>query len=193
MCANGSRGIPAGPSISRRLRRPRRNAVDGFCAKLMYTKGRGASQDFVIAHMGFNLAAAQGNQGAGKNRGLIEGGMTSARIAEAQIAGDVTGIAGVMAGRPLVGVAILRARYFPRSGGQHPIAGDAGLAQGCAVIRLQPVRPRACGIADCRGDPECAILIPSGRENKLEIDQSRRPAWIKRHYRLALRWVSAAR
>ena len=41
-------------------------------------------QDYVRAHMWFNLSAAQGNQDAAKNRDNIAKRMTPAQIAEAQ-------------------------------------------------------------------------------------------------------------
>ena len=51
---------------------------------VMYAAGRGVAQDYVQAHMWFNLSAAQGNAGAVKNRNLIAAHMTPAQLAEAQ-------------------------------------------------------------------------------------------------------------
>ena len=42
------------------------------------------TQDYVLAHMWFNLSAAQGDADATKNRDRVAGKMTPARIAEAQ-------------------------------------------------------------------------------------------------------------
>ena len=51
---------------------------------LMYGKGQGVPQDYVLAHLWFNLAAAQGNEVASKNRDIIAENMTPADISEAQ-------------------------------------------------------------------------------------------------------------
>ena len=50
----------------------------------MYANGQGVTQDYVLAHMWFNLSAAQGDADATKNRDRVAGKMTPARIAEAQ-------------------------------------------------------------------------------------------------------------
>ncbi len=50
----------------------------------MYKNCQGVTQDYVQAHMWFNLAGAQGNKKATKNRDIVAGLMTPARIAEAQ-------------------------------------------------------------------------------------------------------------
>jgi uncharacterized protein len=54
----------------------------------MYSRGEGVPQDFVQAHMWFNLAAAQGppvlSTMAQKHRDEIAEKMTPAQIAEAQ-------------------------------------------------------------------------------------------------------------
>lgn len=60
------------------------NAVAQFNLGLMYAYGRGVPQDYVLAHMWFNLAAAQGDQNAVKNRDTAAAKMTPAQIAEAQ-------------------------------------------------------------------------------------------------------------
>ncbi len=49
-----------------------------------YAKGEGVPEDFVQAHMWVNLAGAQGEQQADKNRDIISKLMTPAQIAEAQ-------------------------------------------------------------------------------------------------------------
>ena len=52
---------------------------------LMYASGLGVPQDYVLAHMWFNLSAAQGNQIAIYSRDFMaEHHMTQAQIAEAQ-------------------------------------------------------------------------------------------------------------
>ncbi len=56
---------------------------------LMYRKGQGVPQDYVLAHMWANLAAAQGHENAIKNRDTAEELMTPAQLAEAQrLAGE---------------------------------------------------------------------------------------------------------
>jgi hypothetical protein len=50
----------------------------------MYGNGRGVPQDYVAAHMWFNLSAAQGNANAAENRNNVAARMTPAQIAEAQ-------------------------------------------------------------------------------------------------------------
>ncbi len=49
-----------------------------------YYEGRGVPQDFLSAHMWFNLSAAKGYKDAAKNRDLAAQRMTSAQVAEAQ-------------------------------------------------------------------------------------------------------------
>ena len=53
-----------------------------FC--VLYANGEGVRQDYVRAHMLFNLSAAQGNQNAMKDRDRIARRMTYEQIAEAQ-------------------------------------------------------------------------------------------------------------
>ena len=50
----------------------------------MYDNGYGVPQDYIQAHMWFNLAAAQGNEDAIGNRDIIAGKMTPSQIEEAQ-------------------------------------------------------------------------------------------------------------
>ena len=50
----------------------------------MYASGHGMPQDYVTAHMWFDLSAARGDDDAAKNRDVIAQRMTSAQIAEAQ-------------------------------------------------------------------------------------------------------------
>jgi TPR repeat protein len=49
-----------------------------------YVKGEGVPQDYVLAHMWFNLAAAQGNEDARQNRDSVAKLMTPDQVAEAQ-------------------------------------------------------------------------------------------------------------
>ncbi len=50
----------------------------------MYYNSQGVVQDYVQAHMWFNLAGAQGDKQAAKNRDIVAKRMTPAQIAEAQ-------------------------------------------------------------------------------------------------------------
>ncbi len=50
----------------------------------LYVLGNGVAEDYVRAHMWFNLAAAAGNSDAAKNRDGLEMHMTREQIAEAQ-------------------------------------------------------------------------------------------------------------
>lgn len=49
-----------------------------------YAKGEGVPQDYVLAHMWFNLAAALGNEAARESRDAVAKVMTPDQIAEAQ-------------------------------------------------------------------------------------------------------------
>jgi hypothetical protein len=51
---------------------------------IAYVKGEGVPQDYVLAHMWFNLAAAQGNEDARQNRDSVAKVMTPDQVAEAQ-------------------------------------------------------------------------------------------------------------
>jgi len=50
----------------------------------MYSNGWGVPQDYVQAHMWWNLAAAKGNEIGRKNRDIVAKKMTPGQIAEAQ-------------------------------------------------------------------------------------------------------------
>jgi len=50
----------------------------------MYGNGRGVSQDYISAHMWFNIAAALGDKKAKENRDIVAKRMTSADISKAQ-------------------------------------------------------------------------------------------------------------
>ena len=62
----------------------RGDAKAQFNVGLMYDNGQGVTQDYVQAHMWFNLAGAQGVKQAAKNRDMGAKLMTPAQIAEAQ-------------------------------------------------------------------------------------------------------------
>ena len=50
----------------------------------MYNSGEGVAQDYVNAHMWFNIAASQGHEGAINGRTIIERKMTSSQLEKAQ-------------------------------------------------------------------------------------------------------------
>ena len=50
---------------------------------VMYNEGQGVPQDYVLAHMWFNLSAAQGNDDGVKSRDRAAGLMISDQLAEA--------------------------------------------------------------------------------------------------------------
>ena len=60
------------------------NAVAQFNLGVMYDNGHGVPQDHVLAHMWFNLSAAQGNQLAAGRRDRMATRMTPAQIAKAR-------------------------------------------------------------------------------------------------------------
>jgi TPR repeat protein len=50
----------------------------------LYGRGQGVAQDYIRAHMWYNLAAVKGDADSVKNRDIIAAKMTSQQIAEAQ-------------------------------------------------------------------------------------------------------------
>jgi hypothetical protein len=50
----------------------------------MYVHGQGVPQDYVMAHMYWNIASVSGHENAIHNRGAVEERMTSSQIEEAQ-------------------------------------------------------------------------------------------------------------
>ena len=50
----------------------------------MYVIGSGVPEDYVVAYMWLNLAAAQGHENAKKGKGIISEEMTKEQIADAQ-------------------------------------------------------------------------------------------------------------
>ena len=51
---------------------------------VMYGEGKGVTQDYVQAHMWFNIGAANGDEEARKNRDIAEKRMTASDISMAQ-------------------------------------------------------------------------------------------------------------
>ena len=51
---------------------------------VMYANGRGVPQDYVLAHMWWNLAGSNGDKDAVGNRNIVEKKMTPSQIAQAQ-------------------------------------------------------------------------------------------------------------
>ena len=51
---------------------------------LFYAQGKGVLADFVMAHMWFNIAAANGIENGAENREIVAKGMTWADISKAQ-------------------------------------------------------------------------------------------------------------
>ena len=51
---------------------------------VMYAEGTGVPQDYIQAHMWFNLSAAQGDESGRKNRDMLAEQMTPADISKAQ-------------------------------------------------------------------------------------------------------------
>ena len=49
-----------------------------------YAKGQGVPQDYVSAHMWWNLSGSNGNEDAVKNRNLVEKSMSKTQIEKAQ-------------------------------------------------------------------------------------------------------------
>jgi TPR repeat protein len=67
----------------------RKAAGQGYAAAqyrlgVMYDTGKGVPQDFVQAHMWFDLAASQGNKPAAENRDVAAGKMSPADISRSQ-------------------------------------------------------------------------------------------------------------
>ena len=67
-----------------RLAAEQGNASAQFNLGMMYYAGLGVPLDYVYAHMWWNIAASPGNKDAVKNRDIVAGKMTPARIEDAQ-------------------------------------------------------------------------------------------------------------
>jgi len=61
-----------------------RNPIAQYNLGYAYANGFGVPEDYVLAYMWANLAAAQGNEIAQDNKDIIEERMTREQIAEAQ-------------------------------------------------------------------------------------------------------------
>ena len=55
-----------------------------FNLALMYEGGKWVKQDYILAHMWYNLAARNGDKFGTHNRDIVAGQMTPAQIVEAQ-------------------------------------------------------------------------------------------------------------
>jgi TPR repeat protein len=67
-----------------RLAAEQGNAVAQFSVGGMYNEGNGVLQDYVIAHMWYNISGANGNALGTRSRNRIERSMTPEQIADAQ-------------------------------------------------------------------------------------------------------------
>ena len=71
--------------VSNRLRAAKRGTAQAlYDLGLLYATGQGVRQDFVAAHMWFNLAAMKGIRRARINRAEVAQDMSEVEIAEAQ-------------------------------------------------------------------------------------------------------------
>ena len=59
-------------------------AIAQYNLGVMYGKGRGVPQDYVSAHMWFNLSGSNGNKDAVINRNIIDKRMSKQQIEKAQ-------------------------------------------------------------------------------------------------------------
>jgi TPR repeat protein len=60
------------------------NVQAQFNLALMYYKGNGTKQNYILAHMFFNIASLSGNDKAGKSRDKLSQKMTPEQVIEAQ-------------------------------------------------------------------------------------------------------------
>jgi TPR repeat protein len=67
-----------------RVKAERGDAIAQFNLGVMYAEGQGVPQDYVMAHMYFNIAPIDGYEDAVINRGIVEEEMTASQILEAQ-------------------------------------------------------------------------------------------------------------
>ncbi len=67
-----------------RLAAAQGNATAQYHLGGMYFQGQGVVQDYIRAHMWFNLVAVSGDKDAAKNRDILASKMTSQQIGEAQ-------------------------------------------------------------------------------------------------------------
>ena len=60
------------------------NATAQYSLAVMYAKGQGVPQDYIYAHMWFDIAASSGNKDALKNRDIVAKRMTPSQLVKAQ-------------------------------------------------------------------------------------------------------------
>jgi TPR repeat protein len=60
------------------------NATAQYSLAVMYEKGQGVPQDYIYAHMWFDIAASSGNKDALKNRDIVAKRMTPSQLVKAQ-------------------------------------------------------------------------------------------------------------
>ena len=60
------------------------NATAQYSLAVMYAKGQGVPQDYIYAHMWFDIAASSGNKDALKNRDIVAKRMTPFQLVKAQ-------------------------------------------------------------------------------------------------------------
>jgi hypothetical protein len=109
----------------------------------MYDKGQGVPQDYVQAHMWFNLSAAQGEQNAVKGRDMAAQSMTPAQIAEAQKTGtrvEADYGAASVAARPWCVVGHAGAFITPPPGSACPARGKRCVRPRAAALRAAMAR-----------------------------------------------------
>ena len=82
--AGGAAELRRGREVVSPRRRPGQSPSRSPISAQHVRQGEGVPQDYVRAHMWFNLSAAQGYQDAARNRDNIAKRMTPAQIAEAQ-------------------------------------------------------------------------------------------------------------
>jgi hypothetical protein len=86
---SGHPGLPLGAApmahvLCALLQTPSGNANAQHSLGVKYGKGRGVAQDYVRAHMWFNLGAISGDADAVKDRDIVANRMRPQQIAEAQ-------------------------------------------------------------------------------------------------------------
>ena len=67
-----------------RVKAERGDAIAQFNLGVMYAEGQGVPQDYVMAHMYWNIAAVSGDKSAIENRDFVEEKMTQLEIEKAQ-------------------------------------------------------------------------------------------------------------
>ena len=101
----------------------------------LYLKGLGAPQDYVLAHMWFNLAASRGEMEALKERDAVTEKMTPQQVAEAQKRAREWRPGGAEAGEPKAVAA-----SKPAAAGKAPSAGRPAAAPSRPAVGQPPPR-----------------------------------------------------